>query len=69
MTPADLQASAPVLAAIARAPVVRTLTPEQRAELDEAMEEIAAGRVKPVADEDVPDWLEARARELGELKE
>lgn len=69
MTPAELQASDPVLAAIARAPRVQRLTPEQRAELDLAMAEIAAGRVEPVADEDVPAWLEAKARELGELEE
>lgn len=59
----------PVLDAMARAPRVERLTPEQRADLDGAMADIAAGRVVLVADDDVPAWLEARARELGELEE
>jgi predicted transcriptional regulator len=59
----------PILAAIARAPRVQRLTAEQRAELDQAMEDIAAGRVKLVPNEDVPAWLEEHARELGELRE
>lgn len=53
----------PILEALQRAPVGEPFTPEQRAELDQAMEDIAAGRVALVANEDVPAWLEARAHE------
>jgi predicted transcriptional regulator len=52
----------PMLTALANAPVVQWLTPEQRAELDQAMEDIAAGRVQMVAHDDVPAWLENMAR-------
>lgn len=52
-----------LLEAIERAPVGEPFTPEQRAELDQAMEDIAAGRVALIANDDVPDWLEARANE------
>lgn len=52
----------PVAEALDRAPLVRTLTPEQRAELDQIMEDIQAGRVEVVAHEDVPAWLEEQAR-------
>ena len=52
----------PVLDALDRAPVVRALTPEQRAELDQAVADIDAGRVQLVDQDDVPAWLEARAR-------
>jgi len=57
----------PILDAIDRAPVGEPFTPEQRAELDKAMEDIAAGRVELVANEDVPAWLQARAREDADL--
>jgi hypothetical protein len=57
----------PILEAIDRAPIGEPFTPEQRAELDQAMADIVAGRVKLVANEDVPAWLEARAREGGEF--
>lgn len=53
--------------AIERAPIGEPFTPEQRAELDQAMEDIAAGRVELVSNENVPAWLEARAHEEGEL--
>jgi hypothetical protein len=53
----------PVLEALRRAQVGEPFTPEQRAELDQAVEDIAAGRVQLVAHDDVPAWLEARARE------
>jgi|HubBroStandDraft_6_1064221.scaffolds.fasta_scaffold377209_1 hypothetical protein len=43
----------PVLRAVAGAPLVRALTPEQRAELDQAVADIAAGRVQLVPHEDV----------------
>jgi hypothetical protein len=52
----------PVLDALDRAPIVRLLTPEQRAELDQAVEDIDAGRVQLIDQDDVPAWLEARAR-------
>ena len=52
----------PVLDALDRAPLVRSLTPEQRAELDQAVADIDAGRVQLVDHDDVPAWLEARAR-------
>jgi hypothetical protein len=48
----------PVLAALARAPVGEPWTPEQRAELDQAMADIAAGRSRLVRDEDLPAALE-----------
>ncbi len=57
----------PILEAIERAPIGEPFTPEQRAELDQAMEDIAAGRVELVSNENVPAWLEARAHEEGEL--
>jgi hypothetical protein len=53
--PLDLD---PVLAACKRAPVVRRLTPEQRAELDRAVEDIRAGRSRVVAADGVPEALE-----------
>ena len=59
----------PVLEAIACAPRVSVLTAEGRAELDAEMADIASGRVVPVADDEVPVWMEARARELGESEE
>ena len=57
----------PLLAALDRAPVGEPFTPEERAELDERAEELLSGRVVGVRNEDVPAWLEAHARELGEL--
>ena len=72
MSSAPIPASSavdPVLAALDRAPAVRRLTPGQRAELDQASEDIAAGRVQLIPNDDVPAWLEAKARELGELTE
>jgi hypothetical protein len=44
----------PVVEAMRRAPVVRMLTPEQHAELAQDLEDIAAGRARLVAHEDVP---------------
>ena len=56
----------PVADAVRRAPVGEPFTPEQRAELDQAVKDIDAGRVKLIDQDDVPAWLEARARgELG----
>ncbi len=53
----------PVLAAIARAPVVHRFTPEQKAELDQALEDIHAGRARLVRQKDVPAALEEMSRE------
>ena len=52
--------AAAMLAALARAPEVRRLTAEQRAELDGIAAEMAAGRF--VRHEDVPATLEAMHR-------
>ncbi|WP_437917314.1 hypothetical protein WME73_25090 [Sorangium sp. So ce302] len=57
--------SDPILAAIDRAPRVQRLTPEQRAELDRDLADIAAGRARLVAHEDLPRALEELAREQG----
>jgi hypothetical protein len=57
----------PIFEALDRAPRGEPFTEEQRAELDEAMEDIAEGRVKLIANDDVPAWLEARAREEADL--
>lgn len=48
----------PVARAVARAPRVERLTPEQRAELDQQMEEIRAGRAKLTSHADVSLMLE-----------
>jgi hypothetical protein len=55
--------SDPVLDAIDRAPTVRALTPEQRAELDQDLADIAAGRVTLTAHADVPRALEEMSDE------
>ena len=47
-----------VLAAFARAPRVERLTPEQRAELDQAMADIQSGRARIVPHDEVPAVLE-----------
>jgi predicted transcriptional regulator len=61
-TAAKAAALNPLIEAVRRAPLVRALTPEQRAELEQDMADIAAGRVQLVPHDDVPAWLEARAR-------
>lgn len=61
--------SDPVLAALDRAPRVQRLTPEQRAELDQDLADIAAGRARLIAHEDMPRALEEIARERGALGE
>jgi hypothetical protein len=48
----------PVLAALARAPRVSRLTPEQRAELDQQVSDIKAGKARLVRHEDLPTALE-----------
>jgi hypothetical protein len=53
----------PIRAACDRAPIVHQLTPEQRAELDQDMADIAAGRMQVIAHEDMPAALEALRRE------
>ena len=59
---ADPDSVHPVVAALRRAPVVRRLTDEQRAELDQALEEIRAGRARVVRQDDVPAALEEMYR-------
>lgn len=59
-------ATHPVLVAMANAPRVRRLTDEQRAELAQDMEDIAAGRIELIEDDDVPAWLEQHAQQRGE---
>lgn len=66
MSTADPKPFDPVLAAIERAPIENSLTPEQRAELDQAMADIAEGRARLIAHEDVPAALEEIARSRGE---
>ena len=56
---------APVLAALARAPRVEKLTPEQRAELDQDTATIAAGRARLISQADLPRALEEIDREHG----
>jgi predicted transcriptional regulator len=58
-----------ILDAIDRAPIGEPFTPDQLAELDQAMADIAAGTAELVPHEDVPAWLEAHARALGALAE
>jgi hypothetical protein len=48
----------PVLAAMDRAPTGEPFTPEQEAELAHDLADIAAGRARLVAHEDVPAALE-----------
>jgi len=52
----------PVIAALRRAPKGEPLTPEQRAELDQAMEDMRTGRSRVVRQEDVPAALEEMYR-------
>ena len=54
--------SDPILAAIARAPVGKPFTPEQRAELDQDLEDIRAGRARLI-----PHAEHGRLREELEL--
>jgi hypothetical protein len=56
--PAEPDPVHPVIAAMRRAPVVRRLTPEQRAELGQQLEDIHAGRARLVRHENVPAALE-----------
>lgn len=58
-TPLDLD---PIRAACERAPVVHRLTPEERAELDQAVADIKSGRSRVVMAEDMPAALEEIAR-------
>lgn len=59
----------PLLAALARAPIGEAFTPEQRAELDQQMEDIRRGRTKLVPHESRETWQQAHADELGEPDE
>ena len=51
-----------MLVAIVRAPKGEPLPPEQEAELDQIEADIAAGRARLVAHEDVPEVLAEMAR-------
>lgn len=53
----------PVLDALDRAPLVRALTPQQRAELDQDVADIAAGRAKLTRHADLPQALEDLSHE------
>jgi predicted transcriptional regulator len=53
----------PILAAIARAPVGEPFTAEQEAELAQDLADIAAGRARLVAHEDVPAALDEMRRD------
>lgn len=53
----------PVLDALDRAPLVRALTPQQRAELDQDVADIAAGRARLTPHADLPRALEDLSRE------
>lgn len=57
----------PILEAFDSAPVGEPYTPEQRAELDRAVADIAAGKVVPISHEEVHAWVESRAREEAEF--
>ena len=57
--PADAH---PLLAALARAPVGDPFTPEQRAELDQQVADIKAGKARLVRHEDLPAVLEEMYR-------
>jgi predicted transcriptional regulator len=63
----DSPAHDPILEAIRNAPLGEPFTDEERLELDQAVADIAAGRVVPIRHEDVPAWLEGRAREEAAL--
>lgn len=54
----------PLLAALARAPIGKPFTPEQRALLDERMEAIRDGRATLVRHEDRGTWLQDHAGAL-----
>ncbi|MBK9261233.1 MAG: hypothetical protein IPM54_15685 [Polyangiaceae bacterium] len=54
----------PILEVFDRAPVGEPYTPEQRAELDRAVADIAAGKVVPISHEEVHAWVASRARSM-----
>jgi|GEM_PF-5432318 len=55
-------ATDPILEAIRNAVVGAPFADDERAELDQAVQDIAAGKVTLVRHDDVPAWLEARAQ-------
>ena len=63
----ETAADDPILAAFDRAPVGEPYSDEICAELERDMADLAAGRLVLIAHDDVPAWLEARAREEGAL--
>jgi hypothetical protein len=56
-----------VIAALDNAPVGEPLSLEERAELDQIMADVSAGRRTLIRNEDVPAWLEAKACEEGDV--
>lgn len=57
----------PFVTALHNASQGEPFTPEQSAELEHDMAELAAGTLEVVAHDEVPAWLEARAREEAAL--
>lgn len=57
----------PFVVALRNARRGEPFTPEQVAELERDMAELEAGTLEVVAHDDVPAWLEARAREEAAL--
>jgi hypothetical protein len=55
-----------VIAALDNAPVGEPLSPEDRAELDQLMVDIAAGKRLLIQNEDVPAWLGSAAGTTGD---
>jgi hypothetical protein len=56
----------PILAAIARAPIGEPFTPEQRAELDQDLDDIRTGRARLIRHADRGRVLEELGRTQGE---
>ncbi len=52
-----------------RPPLGAPWTPEQLAELNRDMADIAAGKAQLIPHEELPAWLEQQARERGEFNE
>lgn len=57
----------PFVVALRNASPGEPFTPEQVAELEQDMAQLEAGTLEVVAHDDVPAWLEARAREEAAL--
>ena len=61
--------SHPLRAALARAPIGESFSPEQRAELDQRMKDIHEGRTQLVHHEDRGAWRETHPGGLGDSDE